>query len=92
MSAITVLPASGDLSPSPAKRFRRAFAARPDTPDVVARQAKVTMLAFRAFPTREEAVAFLNGEHVGLGGRPIDIGGDDDAGFRRVEAALAQGV
>lgn len=88
MSAITILPASGDLSPAPTKRFRRTFSGRRDTPDVLARQAKVTLLAFRVHATREDAVAFLNVEHAELGGRPIDIGGADDAGFARVEALL----
>ncbi|MFD1786775.1 hypothetical protein ACFSC3_04235 [Sphingomonas floccifaciens] len=92
MSAVTILPASGELSPSPAKRFRRSFSARPDAPDVVARQAKVTLLAFRAHPTREDAVAFLNVEHAELGGRPIDIGGRDDAGFALVEAMIGRTV
>ncbi|WP_294335797.1 hypothetical protein [uncultured Sphingomonas sp.] len=88
MSAITILPASGELSPSPTKRFRRAFSARRDAPDVLARQAQVTLLAFRAHATRTDAVAFLNLDHAELGGRPIDIGGQDDAGLARVEAML----
>lgn len=88
MSAITILPASGDLSPAPVKRFRRAFSARRDTPEVLARQAQVTLLAFRAHATRSDAVAFLNLDHAELGGRPIDIGGQNDAGLARVEAVL----
>ncbi|KQN19295.1 hypothetical protein ASE86_12355 [Sphingomonas sp. Leaf33] len=88
MSAITILPASGDLSPAPTKRFRRTFSGRRDTPEALARQAKVTLLAFRAHETREDAVAFLNVEHADLGGRPIDIGARDDAGYAAVEAIL----
>lgn len=90
MSAITILPASGELSPAPVKRFRRAFSAKRDTPEVLARQAQVTLLAFRAHATRTDAVAFLNLDHAELGGRPIDIGGADDAGFARVEAVLVR--
>lgn len=88
MSAITIVPPSGDLSPAPVKRFRRAAVARRDPPDVVARQAKVTLLAFGAHDTREDAVGFLNTDHVGLGGRPIDIGGRDDAGLAQVRTVL----
>lgn len=88
MSAITILPASGELSPSPTKRFRRTVTARRDPPDVVARQARVTLLAFAAHGTREAAVAFLNTDHPELGARPIDIGGRDDAGYALVAAAL----
>lgn len=88
MTCITKLP-SGDLDERPAtKRFRRSAAARA-VPEVVARQAQITLLAFQAHDQREHALAFLNEPDAELGGRPIDIAGAGDDGLAAATARLA---
>lgn len=88
MSCVTVVPAHAE-SERPA---RRAFSSRGKavkaTPDVVARQAKITLLAFQAHDERADALAFLNSHSDVLGGRPIDAAGQDDAGLAAASELL----
>lgn len=71
---------------------RRPFSSRTRlpkaAPDVVARQAKLTLLAFQAHDARDEALAFLNGHRDELGGRPIDIAGQTEAGLAAATALV----
>jgi uncharacterized protein (DUF2384 family) len=53
------------------------------------RQGEITRLAFLVLG-REEAIAFLNTSHAGLGGRPLDLATASDAGRNRVEAEMGR--
>jgi len=78
--------------PSPAKRsmmrFRKANAQRL-APDHARRQGEITQLAFLLLG-REQAIAFLNTAHAGLGGRPLDLATGSDAGRNSVEAEIGR--
>ena len=52
------------------------------------RQGKVVKLAQTALGSVEAVRDFLNNHHEGLGGRPIDIAVDSDAGLVAVAAAI----
>ena len=67
-------------------RFRRSNAQRLP-PENAKRQGDITQLAFLLLG-RDAAIAFLNTEHAGLGGRPLDIAMDSDEGRNAVEAEL----
>jgi len=58
-------------------------------PERAKRQGDITRLAFLLLG-REAAIAFLNTEHVGLGGRPLDLATASDQGRNSVEAELGQ--
>lgn len=88
MSCITMVGTSEE-SERPAKRPFSSRSRLPRaTPDVVARQAKLTLLAFQAHDARDEALAFLNGHRDDLGGRPIDVAGETVAGLTAAAALL----
>ena len=53
------------------------------------RQGEITRLAFFLLG-RDQAIAFLNTDHEGLGGRPLAVATDSAAGRERVEAELAK--
>ncbi len=57
------------------------------TPEAAARQGAVTTLAFKVLG-RDRAIAFLNGHHEDLAGRPIDIVVESSEGASRVTAAI----
>ena len=88
MSCITKVDASEE-SERPA---RRPFGGRGKLPkaepDVVARQARLTLLAFQAHDQRDAALAFLNGHSDTLAGRPLDVAGASDAGLVAATALL----
>ena len=88
MSCITMVDASAETE----RPARRPFGGRARLPKgdpaVVARQAKLTLLAFQAHDARDEALAFLNGHRDELGGRPIDVAGETDAGLVAATALL----
>lgn len=69
-------------------RFRRSNAPRL-APDKAKRQGDITRLAFLLLG-REAAIAFLNTAHTGLGGRPLDLATDSDAGRNSVEAEIGR--
>lgn len=70
------------------KRFRPSNSFRP-SPDSVHRQAEISLLAFRAYDDRCDALAFLNAHSVSLGGRPVDVAGSSSAGFEAVVRVIA---
>jgi uncharacterized protein (DUF2384 family) len=69
-------------------RFRKASAPRL-SPSEARRQGEISRLAFLLLG-RERAIAFLNGDHPGLGGRPLDLAVASDEGCAGVEAELAR--
>ena len=82
MSCITMAAPSGDLETPPLKKkFRSRYQTAKAVPEVVARQARITLLAFRAHDQRDAALAFLNDHSVELDGRPVDVAGQTDAGL-----------
>ncbi len=77
---------------SPARRgmmrFRKTNAQRLPPADA-RRQGEITQLAFLLLG-RETAIAFLNTEHAGLGGRPLDLAIASDEGRNSVEAEIGR--
>jgi uncharacterized protein (DUF2384 family) len=69
--------------------FRKKFDTPRLTPEQAERQGRASRLAFEAFGSSAPAVAFLNGDHAELGGRPLDIATRSPEGLAAVEAALA---
>ena len=76
-----------DQQSAPASHWRRRSRSSPIPIDQVVRQGDITNLAFRILG-RDEAIAFLNSESRGLGGRPLALATDSDAGLLKVEAVL----
>ena len=58
-------------------------------PDQVARQGRISRLAFAALRQPAAAIAFLNTHDAALGGRPIDLAIASPEGLLSVERALA---
>lgn len=88
MSCITMVDAAEE-SERPAKRQFGSRQRLPKAaPEVVARQAKLTLLAFKAHDQRDAALAFLNGHSDTLAGRPLDVAGASDAGLAAATALL----
>lgn len=88
MDGITRI-AFGDSSDTVTRlHFRRSIGNKP-VPDVIGRQARMALIAFQTFGSRDAARSFMNCEHAQLGGRPIEIAGRDAAGYEAVRAALA---
>ena len=87
MSGITRVAAGESSDAVPRARFKRVAKIRPE-PAVLARQSAISLLAFHAFDSRDAARAFINENHGALGGRPIEIAGQSDAGFAAVKALL----
>jgi len=66
--------------------------ARPKIPPEAARrQGLVTRLALETFATKDEAIAYLNGECSALGARPLDLAIASNTGFEQVVADLQKG-
>ena len=78
-------------SPQPKRRQWRNTQPRLD-PEQAARQGEAARRAWSAFENRDQALAFLNGHHDALGGRPIDIAIASAAGLASVEQAIDQSV
>jgi hypothetical protein len=57
--------------------------------DQAARQGQITTLAFLTLG-RDQALAFLNEEHAGLGGRPLALAIESAEGRDRVEAEIGR--
>lgn len=70
------------------QRFRRAANAVVLSADQRRRQAAVMTLAWKMLGEREAVMSFFNAHSEELGGRPLDLATDSDAGLARVEAAL----
>jgi uncharacterized protein (DUF2384 family) len=77
------------VNSSPRSPWKR----RPKTPalprDQAVRQGEITQLAFLLLG-RDEAIAFLNSDHPGLGGRPLDLATGSDEGRSSVETELGR--
>jgi hypothetical protein len=71
-------------------QFRNKFNAPKLSRDDARRQGLITHLAFSLLDGRDPALAFLNGVHAGLGGRPIDLAIGSDDGYAKVEQALRE--
>lgn len=80
-------PDSNDKPASPAAHWRRRGNSAPMPADEAARQGNIASLAFRILG-KDAAIAFLNTEHSGLGGRPIAIATKSKAGEALVRAEL----
>ena len=72
---------------SPAAHWRRRPKTAPIPRDQAVRQGDITRSAFLLLG-REQAIAFLNTDHAGLGGRPLALATQSAAGWRSVEAEL----
>ncbi len=82
--------AAAPLSDKPHfKRFRKRFDTVRLSPEAAARQGKAATAAFLALKDRDAMIAFLNTHDDTLGGRPIDLAVESDAGLKLVEDALA---
>lgn len=73
------------------RHFRKSSMTRA-MPDVVSRQAQITLAAFRSYELRTDALLFLNDHSTVLGGRPLDIAGQDDAGLVAATSFLSSCV
>lgn len=71
------------------QRFRPAFPRVRLDDAQKKRQATITDAAWRAFRDRDRIIAFLNTPDARLGGRPLDLATDGDAGLAAVLAHLA---
>ena len=71
------------------KRFRKRFDTVRLSPEAATRQGKAATAAFLKLKDRDAMIAFLNTHDDALGGRPIDLAVESDAGLQAVEAALA---
>lgn len=74
---------------SPANHWKRRPKTNPIPRDHAARQGEITTLAFLILG-REAAIAFLNTEHAGLGGRPLEVATVSDEGRNSVEAEIGR--
>lgn len=66
----------------PGRHFRRYV--RPLSSDHARRQGDISRLAFQLMGGRDPAIAFLNGENEGLGGRPLVVATASAKGYARV--------
>ncbi|WP_369412146.1 hypothetical protein [Hephaestia mangrovi] len=73
-------------------RKTQRFVRRPSgprlAPDAAERQGRIARLAWAAFGGRDDAVAFLNDHHDGLGGRPIDLAIASETSCAAVEQVI----
>jgi len=74
---------------SPASHWKRRTKTPPIPRDHAARQGEITRLAFLLLG-REQAIAFLNTDHAGLGGRPLALATASADGHASVEAELSR--
>ncbi|WP_066795643.1 antitoxin Xre/MbcA/ParS toxin-binding domain-containing protein [Sphingomonas soli] len=81
-------PPASDAKPQ-FKRFRKRFDTVRLSPEAATRQGRVATSAFLALKGRDAMIAFLNTHDDSLGGRPIDLAVESDAGLAAVEQALA---
>ena len=81
-------PAAKERS-SPIKRFRRVMTPRLPA-DQLDRQGKIATAAWLAFGDSARAAAFLNTHDDALGGRPIALATESDAGYAQVAEAMTR--
>ena len=81
-----------EVPPEKAKRqtqqFKRAGTKSVLSPEQKRRQAAVTDKAWRFFGSGSGMIAFLNGQHDELGGRPLDLAVNSEEGLHAVLAIL----
>ena len=82
-------PAETAPAASPGSHWRRRPRTAPIPRDEAARQGAISQLAFLLLG-REEAIAFLNTPHLGLGARPLALATASAAGRAEVEAELSR--
>lgn len=68
--------------------FRGNRRATPLTPEAARRQGAISTLAFRLLGGRSPALDFLNVDNPRVGGRPLAIATQSDAGFASVEREI----
>lgn len=73
-------------SPTNVFRHKRKFAPLP--PQEARRQGAISALAFQLLGGRDPAMDFLNSDNAPLGGRPITIATQSDAGYASVELEI----
>lgn len=71
------------------RTFRKSATGTRLDPEQIARQGRVSRLAFDALREPAAAIAFLNTHNEALGGRPIDLAIASPEGLLSVERALA---
>jgi uncharacterized protein (DUF2384 family) len=76
-------------TPARTNPWRRRSKVAPIPPEQAARQGDISRLAFLLLG-REQAITFLNSEHEGLGGRPLDLATASDEGRASVEEELGR--
>jgi len=74
---------------SPRAHWKRRSHAVAIPREHAARQGAITQLAYLLLG-RDAAMAFLNTQHAGLGGRPLDLATASDMGRNAVEAELGR--
>lgn len=74
--------------PTRTNPFRRKRNFAPLAPQEARRQGAISTLAFQLLGGRDPALGFLNAENVPLGGRPIAIATQSDAGYAIVEREI----
>jgi uncharacterized protein (DUF2384 family) len=68
--------------------FRKAARRAPVSREVAARQARLLKATQTALVTAEATRDFLNNDHAALGGRPLDIALQSEAGLLAVERLI----
>lgn len=68
--------------------FRRAWTGPILSREQSARQGRVAKAAAEALADTDAVRTFLNSHHAGLGGRPLDLAVESDAGLEAVEKAI----
>jgi hypothetical protein len=68
--------------------FRKSVRRPAVSREVAGRQARLLKATQAALITADATRAFLNSEHAGLGGRPLDVALHSDAGLLAVERAI----
>ena len=68
--------------------FKKARKASPLSNDEATRQGHAVRAAQAAFADMAMIRSFLNDHHVGLGGRPLDLASQSEAGLKAVEATI----
>lgn len=74
---------------TPAAHWRRRSRGNPIPRDQAVRQGDITSLAFQTLG-KDQAIAFLNTDNPLLGGRPIALATESEAGQRHVQAELVR--
>lgn len=77
-----------DLTKPVRRPFRKSYTKNLMPADAVARQSRITRMAWEKMREPGEAIAWLNAQDDALGGRPIDLAAASVEGFAAVEAAI----